>query len=338
MSTRYVGDVMNRIWQAPWGEVVAGLLSSSVVCAAAAIVIALAMASIGRGRRFAPTVPVAKGERVALAAVALAVGGAWIVDVVVRGYVFDMSHMVSWWRFAVAPATAAAGLLAVGLTMRARSPRRAAAAASVSRRTWTTFGPRRGIVVFAVLTAATAAIVVVFGRMSTAFDPGLSAHVALTAPNTTDVATVTPFPGWAYGIPVAAALSMLAAAAVFALHRNAVRPFTESIPLDLERSHRAAMAGAVVWTSVGATMLALAGLLRMARAGAVTTASVMTDTGRDALVLVRLPHEDLILVGGSLAPLIEIFGGVVLVVTVSRGTAFVRGAWQRAVGAPAESA
>jgi len=319
MNSQYLWEVGSRLLRASPEDVVRGLLSSSVVCAVLGLVIAIVWTLIRKPRETAPLVVGPRGERVGLGVIALFVGAVWVLDIGLRGYVFDMSNTVSWWRFAVAPSIAAFGLGAWAVTRRTREPRRVVDAGAVTRRTWTTFGPRRGILLFFVLIALAGSIAVVFGRMSTAFDSGIAAHVALPVPNTDVPPVVTIFPGWAYGIPLIVALAALGAATVLALSRNAVCAFPGNLSLDTERARRAGLARDVAAIAIAATLVSFAGLLRMARASAATTIAATTDSGRVAVADVHLPHADLILVGGLLAPALEIAGCALLALLVARG-------------------
>lgn len=322
MSPEYLWNVWNRMLQAsPW-EVAWGLLSSALVCAALGTAIAVVAARVRSGRL---RVSIAsRAERVAVGVIALAVGAAWIGDIALRGYVFDMSATVSWWRFALAPTVAAAGLAVWAATRRTIRPRRAVDAASATRRTWTTFGPRRGIRVLAVALVATVGSVIVFGQMSTAFDPGLVAHVAWEVPNVEAPPVVLVFPGWAYGIPFLAGVVALAAVVVLALHRNAVRPYSQAAPLDVERAGRSDVAREIVALAVAAVLVPLGGMLRMARSAAITNMTVLTDSGREWSVQVAMPPADLIMAGGFVAPLLEIAGCAMLALLVVRAAGMLR--------------
>lgn len=320
-------SLWNRVRDFSLTEVAAGLLSSPLVSVALAL--ALAVAVVPLARRRVSDGGVLPGERVALASIAGAVGAGWIIDVVLRGYVFDMSATVSWWRFAIPPAIAAAGLSFFALTRGTAHPRRPTAAATVLRRTWTTFGPRRGIAFGSILAVSIIVIAAVFGGMSFSFDSGPSAHVALPVPNTDEPPVVTAFPGWAYGIPLIVSVLLLAAATALVLHRGARRPFSAQIAPDLERRHRSIVAREAMAIAIGAGLIALAGLLRMARGGAVTSTTTMTDSGVGPAMSVNLPHADLIIGGGFVAPLLEIGGCVLLLLLVIRAVGVDRVARRR---------
>ncbi|MDF2665819.1 MAG: non-ribosomal peptide synthetase [Microbacterium sp.] len=318
MSTLHPAGLASALARISPFDLVPALLSSPVVSAALAVVAAVAIAVITH-RAGGVAVAGPRGERVALAGVACAVGVVWLLDVVLRGYVFDMSATVSWWRFAVAPTAAAVGLALLAIAMRTKRPRRSIDPAMAVRRTWTSFGPRRGILSFAVLGVVAIAVALVFGAMSTAFEPGLAAHVALDLPNTDEPPVVLPFPGWAYGIPLIVSVVALAAAMVFALRRNAVRPFPDEVPLDVERVRRASVARDAVVLAAGATLIALAGMLRLARSAVTTSVTIMTDSGTGPALSADLPHADLILLGGVIAPGLEIGGCLLLALLVTRG-------------------
>ncbi|MDF2919586.1 MAG: non-ribosomal peptide synthetase [Microbacterium sp.] len=322
MNPENLWNMWNRMLQAsPW-EIVWGLLSSPVVCAALGVALALVVARVRRGSSTGRTV--LREERVAVGAIALVVGVVWIADLVLRGYVLDMSATVSWWRFALAPIAAAAGMAIWGALLRTKVPRRTVDATSIARRTWTTFGSRPGIRILLALMAVTACVVVVFGQTSAALEPGVAAHVALDVPNVDAPPIVTVFPGWAYGIPLLAGVVALAAAVVFALHRNAVRPFSDRVRLEAQRSGRSDAARDLVTLALGVVLVALGGLLHMARSGAVTTMIVMTDSGAEARHDVSLPHADLILAGGFVAPFLQIGGCMLLALLVVRAIGLVR--------------
>jgi len=322
MDPEHLWNVWNRMVQVPLPELMWGLLSSSLVCAVLGIAIALVVARARPGGPCVATVP--RIGRAAIGVVALAVGLVWAGDIALRGYVFDTSATVSWWRFALAPAVAAVGVAAWGLSRRTTQPRRAVDAASVARRTWVTFGPRRGIVVLLVAMAVTVGFAVVFGQMSTTFDPGPAAHVAVEAPNVEAPPAVMSFPGWAYGILLLTGVLVLAAAVVLALHRNAARPFPDGVRLDLERRGRADGARDIVALAVATMLLMLGGFLRLARSAAVTTMTVQMPSGRETSVQLALPHADFIMVGGFAAPILDIAGCALLTLLVIRTIALVR--------------
>ncbi|MDF2046773.1 hypothetical protein P2P98_11455 [Microbacterium sp. Kw_RZR3] len=322
MNPENLWNMWNRMLQAsPW-EIVWGLLSSPVVCAALGVALALVVARVRRGSSTGRTV--LREERVAVGAIALVVGVVWIADLVLRGYVLDMSATVSWWRFALAPIAAAAGMAIWGAPLRTKVPRRTVDATSIARRTWTTFGSRPGIRILLALMAVTACVVVVFGQTSAALEPGVAAHVALDVPNVDAPPIVTVFPGWAYGIPLLAGVVALAAAVVFALHRNAVRPFSDRVRLEAQRSGRSDAARDLVTLALAVMLVVLGGLLHMARSSAVTTMTVMTDSGAEARHDVSLPHADLILAGGFVAPFLQIGGCMLLALLVVRAIGLVR--------------
>ncbi|MEV7766663.1 hypothetical protein [Microbacterium sp. NPDC086615] len=322
MNVEYLWDVWSRMLRAsPW-EIVWGLLSSPVVCAALGIALALVVVRVRRGSSTGRSV--LREERVAVGAIALVVGVVWVVDLALRGYVLDMSATVSWWRFAVAPIAAAAGMAVWGALLRTKAPRRTVDATSIARRTWTTFGSRPGIRILLALMAVTACVVVVFGQTSAALEPGVAAHVALDVPNVDAPPIVTVFPGWAYGIPLLAGVIALAAGVVFALHRNAVRPFSDRLRLETQRSGRSDAARDLVTLALAVMLIALGGLLHMARSGAVTTMTVMTDSGAEVRHDVSLPHADLILTGGFVAPFLQIGGCMLLALLVVRAIGLVR--------------
>lgn len=322
MSPEYLWNVWNRMLQASPSEAAWGLLSSTPVCAALGVVIGLVVVRVRSGRL--PVMVASRADHLALGAIALMVGVLWIGDIVLRGYVFNMSAVVSWWRFALAPTVAAAGIAAWGMTRRTARIRRAPDAATATRRTWTTFGPRRGIGVLAAALAVTAGIVIVFGQMSTAFDPGLAGHVAWEAPNVTAPPIVVVFPGWAYGIPSLAGIVALATVVMLALHRNAVLPYPGGARLVVERSGRSAVARDIVALAVATVLVALGGLLGMARSAAVTSMTVVTDSGGETSVQIAMPHADLIMAGGFAAPILEIAGCAMLTLLVIRAAAVLR--------------
>jgi hypothetical protein len=65
------------------------------------------------------------------------------------------------------------------------------------------------------------------------------------------------FFGWAYGIPVAGAASLVAAATVAALHFNATRPFLSPDTVAREQTSRRALSSMLLWFSTGTVLLAL---------------------------------------------------------------------------------
>ena len=83
-------------------------------------------------------------------------------------------------------------------------------------------------------------------------------------------------------------------------------------------------------------LLGVAGMLRMARSAAVLSLTI-AEPGRTTTVEVHLPHEDLILIGGQVAPLLEM-GGYVLLVLVVFGASGRLMPWRRSSALPAGAA
>ncbi len=312
MNVEYIENLVDRIWSAPGGELVGGLLSSSVVCAVLAVVVTGATLLLRR-RRGRTLLEAPRDEYLAVAAAALGVGVIWFADVVVRGYVLDLSAAVAWWRFATAPVVAAIALCALGSALRTRHPRPRIDAGTAGRRTWRTFGPGRlALSAFLVSTCLVVVVVVVCATMATATEPGSSAHIALGIPNTDERPLIFPFPGWAYGTPLLVALVALTVALLFALRRNAIRPYPAGRSAESERAHRSMIARDVVTIATAGALLSLAGILRVASSAVASSITVSAPDRAETTLAVSVPHLDLFVVGGLMAPVLEIAGCAML--------------------------
>jgi len=76
----------------------------------------------------------------------------------------------------------------------------------------------------------------------------------------TGASSTGPYPGWAYGLPIAAALALLAVATAWALRRVEARPVIDVDRPELDRAVRMGSRVRVLRFAAGGTVLTAAGL------------------------------------------------------------------------------
>lgn len=307
MNAEYLGDVWDRLRVAPVAEAGAALLSSLLMCALFGVAIGVAVAVVRRRHRAGEPVARTGVEERAVAGAALVVGIAWFVDVVVRGYVLDLSATTAWWQFAVAPVAAGVALSVFAVTLRTPEAPARVTPGAVARRTWRSYGPRGSVIgSLGALIIGAGVVTIAFGAASTDSAAGSSDRIALGIPNTGLDPLVVAFPGWAYGLPFLLALGVLSLATVFALHRNAARPFRDGVSLDDERARRRRLSTGVVVVATAGVLLGLAGLLRMAQSAAAGSLTVSGDGMPPMTYAIASPYGELLVFGGVAASVMHI--------------------------------
>lgn len=253
-------------------------------------------------------------ERRALGISALVVIVIFMVENIVRGYFLNMADVVSWWRFAIPIFVAFVGLgllLAVirfGGTVRPAQP-----AVLGSRRTWTTFGPRAGLVGAGVAVVALLVTTITAGLASSPDTEGRYIYLEIPIPNES-IDPIRPwFYGWAYGVPVLACLVALTAVTLVVLHRNAARPFLRAETAGVEQTARSGIAAGAVQVATAGVLLTLAGAWRfIAASGSGSQLTVQGDTPQTGTYEVAWQYAEFAAIAGWLAPVLEIAAFVLL--------------------------
>lgn len=259
-------------------------------------------------------------ERRTLAVSALAVIVVFIAENVVRGYVLNMADVVSWWRFALPVFVSLVGvtvlLMMIGV---GAAPIPARPAGLGIRRTWTSFGPRAGLVGALVVIVALCATTITSGVASSPDGQGRYVYLEIPIPNETIDPIRSWFYGWAYGIPVLVCVFALSVATLLTLHRNAVRPFLRAESAGVEKPARSEVAAGAVRVATGSLLLALAGALRfIASSGSTSELTVQGDTAQQGTYEVAWRFAEFAAIGGWLAPPLEMVGFVLLLLVAFR--------------------
>lgn len=296
---------------------------ASLVIAGALVAVGIPIARrSGRARRrgdWATEPPVARRhlpERRALGIGALAVVAAYVVEYVVRGHLLNLADVVEWWQYATPVSAAALALAAVAAMIASRGttpPERAVL--SATPRTWTTFGPRAGIVGAALSLGALLVTTLGAGAASSADERGRYIHLEIRVPNTT-IDPVRPwFYGWDFGVPVLVALAVLVVVTWAALRGNAIRPFLRPETADAERHARDEVAAGILGIAAAGSLLALGGAWRfIARGGSISRLGIEGD----GMYETTWRYAEMAIVAGWLAPAIEVIGFALLLLVAVR--------------------
>lgn len=238
----------------------------------------------------------------------------YAIENIVRGYLLQIPDVVDWWRYPMAIFVALLGLGVVGALIAVRgSAVPELPVAPTTRRGWTSFGPRAGLMWASVVAGALLATCVLAGLASSADRDGRFIYLELEVPNM-EVGPVLPwFFGWWYGIPVMIATVALAAAAWVVLSRNATRPYLRPDLVPAEQDARRRVAGAVVSIATAAMLLALGGAWRF-----IDRAMISGLTKDNETFEVVWRYSALANAAGWLAPVLEIIGFTLLLVTAVR--------------------
>lgn len=255
-------------------------------------------------------------ERRALGIGAVAVTTVYIVEYLVRGHMLNLADVVEWWQYAtpVFAATLSLSLPAAMIVTRGTTPPEQAVL-SGTRRTWTSFVPRAGLVGAVLSLGALIVTTLGAGAASSADERGRFVHLELRVPNTT-IDPVRPwFYGWDYGVPVLICLAALVAVTWAALRWNAIRPFLRPETVDAERNARDEIAAGILGIAAAGTLLALGGAWRLiARGGSIRHLGIEGDGAYE----LTWRYAEFALVAGWLAPAVEIIAFVLLLLVAAR--------------------
>ncbi|WP_194408623.1 hypothetical protein [Microbacterium cremeum] len=264
-------------------------------------------------KRYAP-------ERHTLAIAAIAVIVVFAAENVIRGYVINLGDAVSWWRFAtpVASSVLAVAILAALIVLRGSAPSEARVVTG-ARRTWTTFGPRVGLILCGAVLLLLVATTIAAGVTSAADSRGQYIWLEIPIPNEAEIDPIRLwYYGWAFGVPVLIALAALLVATALALRVNAARPFIRPETVAAERGLRSEVASGAVAVATAGMLLALAGAWRLiARAGSPSQLWVEGENGGNPYDA-AWRYAELAAVVGWLAPILEVIAFTLLFLVVAR--------------------
>lgn len=245
-------------------------------------------------------------------------------------YLFHFADVVSWWRYATPLLAAAIGLavvLSLVLSRGTTPPEQPVLPAA--RRTWTSFGPRAGLIGAGVAVVLLLVTTLAAGLASSADERGRFIYLAIPIPNES-IDPIRPwFYGWAYGVPVLICLVPLVAVTWAVLRSNAMRPFLRPEAVDAERAARARIARASVYVATAGILLALAGAWRFIAAAATFSGLTIQDGNVSQSYEVIWRYAEFAVAAGWLAPIVEITAFVLLLLVAS--TSFRAGAGSRSV-------
>lgn len=241
------------------------------------------------------------------------------IEYVVDGYLLNLSDVVDWWRYAT-PVLAALVTLAVligFIVIRGTiAPERAVV--SIARRTWSSFGPRRGIIATACLALAFLATTIAAGLASSPDDRGRYIYLEIPAPNTSIDPLRPWFYGWAYGVPVIICVAALVAVTWVTLRSNAVRPFLRPETVGAEQRARVEIATSAVCVAAAGMLLALGGAFRfIGRSGSYSQLTI-GDNGQSDSYELTWRYANLASAAGWVAPIMEIVAFVLLLLVAWR--------------------
>lgn len=251
---------------------------------------------------------------------ALAVIVLFLIESVLRGYVWQSPDAVSWWRFATPLAAALIGLLVTLALIAARGTTPPEAPAlPTGRRTWLSFSSRTGIASAGTVLLLLTVTTVLAGLASAPDSRGRYVWLEIGIPNEPDIDPLRlQFFGWAYGMPVLVALAATTIVVCAVLDRNAARSFIRPETIPAERSARRAVASAATHIFAGAMLLALAGAWRLiAQAGSSVSVTIDGEnSGEPYEVVWRYAELADVLRWG--APVLEILAFTLLIVVLVR--------------------
>ena len=256
----------------------------------------------------------------ALGVVAIGVIVVFAIENIVRGYVLCMVgrclvDVVDWWRYPTPILAAALGLavvvvlIATSGTVAPEEP-----VLPTSRRTWTTFGPRGGLVAAGVTLVTLVTTTVASGLVSSSDENGRFIYLELSAPNTS-IEPVRPwFYGWSYGVPVLISVVLLGLVTWVLLTRNSARPFLRADTMPAEQGARTDVASAAVRIATAGSLLALGGVFRFVASANISSVSI--NGGEPYEVAWR--YAALTSAAGWVAPVLEVIGFSLLLLVAVR--------------------
>ena len=259
-------------------------------------------------------------EQRALRVIAIAVAFVFAVENIVRGYVLDMADQVAWWRYATPVFSAFVGMIVIlGMVAIRGTTQPELPVVPASRRTWTSFSPRPGLISACLALLALLATTIAAGLSSSADDQGRYIWLEIPVPNEAAIDPIRPwFYGWAYGVPVLICLAALSFATWAVLQRNAERPYIRPETVAAERDFRREVAIGAVRVTTAGILLALAGAWRfIASAGSGSTLVIEGQNG-GAPYDMTWRYAELAIAAGWFAPILEITAFVLLLLVAVR--------------------
>ena len=176
------------------------------------------------------------------------------------GYFSFAPFQVRWW-VAVAPVLVATVAVVVALLRARPDARPEVPVTPLARRGWLSFTRRRDSITGMIVLAALVVTVIAAGAASAPDDNGWYAIILI--PVGDQGAGSATFFGWAYGLPLLAAVVVLAAALAWALHRDAARPFLRPDTVAAETAARRSTSAVLFSLAVPAALLGLASAVHM---------------------------------------------------------------------------
>lgn len=258
-------------------------------------------------------------ERLVLAITAVLVIVVFAVENVLRGYVLHLGELLPWWRFATALFVAALGLgVVAAIEVRGAKPPEVPVV-SGARRTWTSFGPRVGLIGGVAVLVAILVTSIAAGMAAYVDSRGDSAWLEIPIPNeeTIDPMRVH-FYGWTYGVPVLICAALLAAATWGVLQANASRPYIRPETVAAERHARRAVARDAVRIATAAMLLGLAGAWRLIASNGTGSGLVIEGKNDGAPYEAIWRYAELAAVAGWAAPVLEVLAFAVLLLVAVR--------------------
>jgi len=258
-------------------------------------------------------------ERRILGIGAVGVIVAFAIEYVVRGYLLNISDTVDWWRYAtpVLSALVALAVLLGFIVFRGTvTPERPAV--STARRTWSSFGPRRGLIGTSFLAVVFLATTIAAGLVSSPDDRGRFIYLEIPAPNTTIDPLRPWFYGWAYGGPVIACVAALIAVTWVTLRSNAVRPFLRPQTVVAEQRARVEIATSAVYIAAAGMLLALGGAFRFIGQSGSYSNLTIGDDGLSNSYELSWRYASLAVAAGWVSPVMEITAFVLLLLVARR--------------------
>lgn len=258
-------------------------------------------------------------EGLVLAITAILVIVVFAVENVLRGYVVNLGELMPWWRFATAIVVAALGLgIVAAIEVRGAKPSEVPVV-SGARRTWTSFGPRVGLIGGVAVLVAILVTSIAAGMAAYVDSRGDSAWLEIPIPNEETIDPVrVHFYGWTYGVPVLICAALLAAAVWGVLHANASRPYIRPETVAAERDARRGVARDAVRIATAGMLLGVAGAWRLIASAGTTSGLVIEGKNDGAPYEVIWRYAELATVVGWAAPALEVLAFALLLLVAVR--------------------
>ena len=186
-----------------------------------------------------------------------------------------------------------------------------AGATRAARRSWTSFGPKAGLVGWGATLAALLATTITAGLAVSADDAGRFIYLAVPVPNQPIESLRFWFYGWAYGLPVLICVTAFTVVTWRSMHASAIRPFRRPDTVAAERSARVEIADRIMGISAAGMLLALAVAWRfIARAG--SAGQLTIDGAHSGTLEITWRYAEFASVAGFFAPILEVIASVIL--------------------------